>query len=215
MPKITNPSYRNFLDKGEIIILTQAEIEEALSYVDGINKRHIEEGRSLLIVLYYTGCRPVEALKLQGKHVYKEGNYIKIAMQTAKRGMPRVISLPSRLKLVRFFYTYAQKNFREKYLFFNYRSKTIKQYNNAKGELKTYEHIADKLSYHVKKWFTGIRGGSLSAYFLRHNRFSSLAENGVSPQDIQFLKGGRDYNSVNAYLHLSRKKSEDLAKKIK
>jgi len=215
MPKITNLSYRNFLDKGEIDTLSQEELEEALDYVDGINKKHIEEGKALLLVLYYTGCRPIEALKLQGQHVYKEGTYIKIAMQTAKRGVNRVISLPYRLKLVRQFYDYAQKNFREKLLFFNYRSKSVKRYQNNKGEIKGYENISHNLDYHIKKGFTGVRNGSLTGYFLRHNRFSSLAEAGVSPQDIQFLKGGRDYNSVNAYLHLSRKKSEELAKKIK
>jgi site-specific recombinase XerD len=214
MPKITNEQYAKFRNKGEIQLLTLEELEQALNNVNGILGRHIKEGRALLICLYYTGARPIEVLQLKAMNIYKEGSYIKIEIPTAKKGVPRIISLPSRFKYVKELYVYAQSNFRERLLFYNYISNYKKNIDTRKG-INVYEDKTAKLYHHVKKWFKGVRKGSLSPYFLRHNRFSSLANAGVSPQDIQFLKGGRTQQSVQPYLHLSRKKSEDLAKKIK
>jgi integrase len=214
MPKITNEQYSRFYSKGMIELLTLEELEQALKNVKGMYGKHIKEGRALLITLYYTGARPIEALSLLAENVYKEGSYIKIDVPTAKRGVPRTISLPSRFKLIKELYAFAQSNFRGRYLFYNYRSKRVKTYV-IKGVTKTYDDISDKLRYYCLKWFKDVRGGSITPYFLRHNRFSQLANAGVSPQDIQFLKGARSTDSVQPYLHLSRKKSEDLAKKIK
>ena len=215
MPKITNKNYRNFMDKGEIELLTQEELKEALNNVKGIHGKHIKEGRSLLIVLYYTGCRPIEALMLKGKDIYKEGSYIKINIPTAKKGKTRKISLPYRLKYPRELYHFTQSNFEERFLFYNYRSNRIKTYKTKDSTEKEYKDLSSKLRFHVMKWFKSIREGSITPYFLRHNRFSQLANAGVESVDIQFLKGGRRIDSVDPYLHLSKKKSEELAKKIK
>jgi site-specific recombinase XerD len=214
MPKITNENYIKFYTKGMIEILTQEELELALKNVNGIYGRHIKEGRALLICLYYTGARPIEVLQLRAENVYKEGSYIKVDLPTAKRGVPRTISLASRLKLVRELYDFAQRNFRGKLLFYNYRCKNKKTYL-VREQLKEYIDVSGKLRYYVMKWFKGIRKGSITPYFLRHNRFSQLANAGLTPQDIQFLKGSKRTDSVQPYLHLSRKKSEELAKKIK
>lgn len=214
MPKITNENYRKFYTKGMIEILTQEELDLALKNIKGIYGRHIKEGRALLICLYFTGARPIEVLQLRAENIYKEGSYIKIDLPTAKRGVPRTISLPSRLRLVKELYSFAQSNFRGKLLFYNYRGKRVKKYY-VKGVLKEYLDISDKLRYYVMKWFKDVRKGSITPYFLRHNRFSQLANAGLTPQDIQFLKGSKRTDSVQPYLHLSRKKSEELAKKIK
>jgi site-specific recombinase XerD len=212
MPKITNEQYSKFREKGEIEIIELEELEQALKQVDGIRGKHINEGRALIIALYYTGARPIEVLSLKAENVFKEGSYVKIAMPTAKKGKPRTISLPSRFKYVRELYDYAQRNFRGRLLFYNYRGKHKVTYK-TRNEVREYIDISYKLKYYVKKWFKGVR--DITPYFLRHNRFSQLANAGVSPVDIQFLKGGRRLDSVDPYLHLSRKKSEELAKKIK
>lgn len=209
MAEIKNKEYRQFIDKGTINLLELDDLKEALDKVDGIYGNHVKEGRALLIALYYTGGRPIEVLGLKGKDIHKQRSYIKIDMSTAKRGVPRTISLPYRFKYVKELYKYAQRNFREKFLFYNYRSNRVKTYVTEKGETKEYLDVSDKLRYYVLKWF------GVPPYFLRHNRFSQLANAGLTPQDIQFLKGGRRSESVQPYLHLSTKKSEELAKKIK
>lgn len=212
MPKITNEQYKKFREDGEIEIIGLEELGEALENVDGQRGKNIKEGRALIIALYYTGARPVEILQLKGEDIFKEASYIKIRMSTAKKGKPRVISLPSRFKFVRELYNFAQSNFRGRLLFYNYAGKSEVLYNTKK-EQRTYIDTTYKLKYYVNKWFKGVR--NITPYFLRHNRFSQLANDGVSPVDIQFLKGGRRIDSVDPYLHLSRKKSEELAKKIK
>ena len=215
MPKITNKSYADFQQGGVIELLTLEELEQLLNSVTGIYRKHITEGRALVIALYYTGARPVEVLKLIGEDIYKEGSYIKIKLPTAKRGVPRTISLSSRFKYVRELYAYSQTNFQAKLLFYNYRSSRIRRYLNNKGEEKEYKDISERLRYYVQRWSKDIRKGGLVPYFFRHNRFSQMANAGCTPQDIQFIKGGRTYQSASPYMHLSTKKSEELAKKIK
>lgn len=210
--KITNPNYRQFLDKGEIELITATQIEQALNNIKG---RYVEEGRALLCLLYLTGCRPVEALELKAKDITRENGHIKVHLTTAKRGRSRTVYLPSRLRLVKELYTYAVKLYPDMLMFGHFRGNYTRKKINSKGVTVEHSETSDKLRYHVLKWFKGVVPDSIPPYFLRHNRFSALAEAGVSFQELQQLKGAKDPNSIQAYLHLSSRSAKNLAKKIK
>ena len=96
--KITNKNYRRFLDKGEIEPLSEDDIVLVL---DNIRKGYIKEARALVICMYYTGARPNEVLRIKARDVKREKNYITVRVKGSKKGMPRIIHLPFKLKLVR------------------------------------------------------------------------------------------------------------------
>lgn len=217
MPKILNEQYRNFIDKGLIDILDYDDLKEALNNVNGIYGDYIEEGRALLIALYYTGARPVELLGMKAEQIQKKDSYVTIELQAAKRGLNRTIFLPYRFKAVKELYDFAMKIMPSMYLFYHYRSKRIRLIKTKSGEYKEYHVITDKLYYHVKKWFKDVpdSGMSICPYFLRHNRFSQLSEQGLTPQELQQLKGAKTSDSVQSYLHLSSRTARKIAKHIR
>lgn len=207
--KIKNKNYLLFLKEGLINTINELEIKQALANVKG---RYVSEGRALLILLYYTGARPNEALKVLGKHINKQGNYITIRIEASKRGNPRTVYLSYRKELVRELYKFACSTFPEAFLFYHYRNNYVRKKLNKKGvPIETLE-ITDKLRYHFKKWFTGVI--DITPYYLRHNRFSKLAEKGVNIQEMRILKGAKTEGSVNFYIHLSKRGAKKLSTKI-
>lgn len=210
MSKISNKLYREFLDTGQIQTLSDEDIKKALENVKGKNA---EQGRALLLMLYYTGARPYEVLKLKSKDVVKEKNYIVITLTGAKKGLTRPIRLKYRLQLVKEIWNYASKIMPEMFLFYNYQSNYKRTIVNAKGEIIVYHEISAKLRYHFNKWFQDV---DITPYFLRHNRFSRMMQENknCTAEHIRVAKGARSYSSVTPYLHMSKKSSEEIAKFI-
>jgi len=209
MPKIINKRYRKFLDEGFIDLLSEKELSKAL---DNIKGRNVNEGRALVICLYYTGARPAEALELKSRDIQKKGNYIIVQMKGLKGGLARPIYLPYNKELVKEFYIFCTTIFNEAFLFYNYKGYYPREieYKNREGELitKKYVQTTDKLRYYFEKWFNG----DISPYFLRHNRFSQLMLAGASIDDIRIFKGAKSLSSVIPYSHLSTKTATKLAK---
>lgn len=210
---VKNEAYRKFIDKGIIDIITKDQLKAALK---NIPYKYNREGRALLITLFYTGARPVEALGLKGKDITMfKGYYVAVRLETAKKGKTRTLMLLHKDPLVRELYDYAIRCFPEALLFYHYRSEYTRKTKSKFGKDLERKEVSDKLRYHIKKWFKGVIPESITTYFLRHNRFSSLAQEGVSPQDIKEFKGAKSITSVDPYIHLSTKKLTELARRIK
>jgi len=209
--KITNKNYREFLDNGIITILTQEDIEKALSNVTG---KYAEEQKAFIIMSYFTGARPNEILRLTSKDVTRKNNYIIVKVPGSKRGLARPIYIPFKHKLVKIMYQYAIKLLPDMYLFFNLRGAYTRRVINKKGEIKEYSEITNKLRYYFKKWFDNVIEGGISPYYLRHNRFSKLMEAGATAEEVRLLKGAKSYNSVTPYLHMSTKSARNIGRKI-
>lgn len=212
MTKITNPSYRKFLDKGEIDLIDESQVNSALKNVTG---RHYKEGRSCLIALYFTGGRPNEVLDLKAKDLTRQDSYVLVQMKGSKRGLSRIVYLKHDNPLVKELYNYAQTCFPDALLFYHYRSNYERTVTKKDGSTRVLKETTAKLRYHVDKWFKGVIDGSANPYFLRHNRFSQLSQAGVGMEEIRMLKGARRADSVSYYTHLSSKTAKDIAKKIK
>lgn len=211
--RIHNANYRRFIDTGMIETISEDQLKRAMDNVTGRRGRYVEEGRALLAVLYYTGARPNEVLALRGKDVEKEGNYLKLFLRGSKGGLPRPVFLKLNKKPVQEIYKHAHILFPEVYVFYHYRNKYTRTVKTRKGIIKRDE-ISTMASRYVKRWFTGVIPDSISAYYLRHNRFSKLALAGASFQELRMIKGSRSEKSIVPYLHLSTKTSKDIAKKI-
>jgi len=207
MSRITNKLYREFLDKGSIQIMNIDDIEVALNRVSG---KHVKEARSLIIIAYYTGARPAEYLELKAKDITKEKHYLVIQMPAAKGGLVRPIRLKVSLPFVKDLWIYTSSRFMDMYLFHNFRSNYKRVYKTKKGDFKVYKDISNKLRYYFSKWFNN----AITPYFLRHNRFSKLAQKGVDREDMRIMKGSRTYESITPYVHMSLKQSKKIAGKI-
>lgn len=203
--RINNTRYRKFLDVGEIDLFSEKDILDKLENIKG---KHIREGRSLVIALYYTGGRPCEVLSLVSKKIDKKNSYITIEMPAAKRGLTRKIYLQSSKPLVKEFFEYAKSIFPDSYLFPSFRNKYMQKHTNKKGEIVYYETISAKVRYWFKKW-----GFDITPYFLRHNRFSRFADNGATENEMRLAKGCKSADSIIPYVHLSTLAAQKLAKK--
>jgi integrase len=214
---IKNPNYKKFMDKGSIIIIEPIHLEKALNNVTGIYNKYVDEGRALLITLYYTGARPGEVLALRRDDFSKDGGYLVIQMPTLKHGRTRLIYLNKHFKFMAELWRFVERHMFGMYIFFHYKSKHTRRHKCTKngietGEIREYTTTTDALRYHFKKWFTeDIIEDSIPPYYLRHNRFSKLMMRGASTEEIKQLKGARDIKSVEPYLHLSTKTARKLA----
>lgn len=206
MPTITNKNYKLFFKEGIITPITEDHIKAALANIDG---KYSREGRALLITMYYTGARPNEVLNLKGKDIVKEDSYIVFKMPASKGGLPRPVYLPYRKELAREAYQYATGVYQEMFLFYHYRGNYVR-YKDGK-EIK---EITSNLRYYFKRWFTSVIDGSISPYYLRHNRFSKMSIKGASMEEIMKTKGAKTMASVNPYIHMSTKSAKRIARFI-
>lgn len=204
MPRIKNENYNRFREDGLIEIMTEAHILQA---IENIPTKRREEGAAMLIALYVTGARPNEILSIKGKDItYKSPDSVYIKLLPSKHGLAREIKVSiKQIPFVRRLYDYTKKLFPEMYIFYHFKNKTpYKRIIKGKNGVRVYMCDTDVLRYHIKKWFTNVIKGSITPYFLRHNRFSSMSSKGASTEQIRLWKGAKTAASVTPYLHLSK-----------
>ena len=207
MPKIVDKRYKEFLEKGAIELFSMDELDKGL--VKAGRSKYGKQARAFLIALYYTGARPVELLQLKPNHFTKKKNYLTIQIPTAKRGVPRVISLPITRKHVTELYKYALSLFEDLNIFYDLVSYKVRYYTTKKGDKKQYTIITDRVYYYIRKWL------GVNPYFIRHSRMSSLSQNGASMNELRLYKGAKSFDSVYPYLHMSSQLSEKVGRKLK
>lgn len=210
MPRIKNIKYRDFLDKGMIDLI---KIDHIMRARENIKGKHAQGGKVLLSILYYTGARPEEVLKLKAANISRDGGYVIIQMPPSKRGLARPIYLSvHKNDLVKEIWTYARSLPGEMLLFLAYIGCYKRPYTKRNGDHAEYIERTYKLRYHFRKWFEGIM--DITPYFLRHNRFSSMMLKGADFQQIKIIKGSKSMESVTPYAHLSKEMAVKNAKLI-
>lgn len=211
MSIIKNKFYRRFLDENDMDKIDAVHIKDALQYVKG---KHRHQGRALIILLYYSGARPNEVLRVKAGDVTREKGWVYVRMKASKGGLPRRISLQFKQELVKEFWKYSSGLPPTMFLFWNFQSSYIRTYTDKSGKERKYFQRGDKVYYFVKKWFKKVIDGSITPYVLRHNRFTRMADEGNTIKEIKDWKGAKSYQSVEAYLHFSKDSSEKIGKKI-
>ncbi len=206
--RITNKLYRKFLDDGMIDIIKS---EDIIKVLNGIKGKNTKEARALIICLYLTGARPIEIFNIKAKDITKENQFILVKVPASKNGLPRTIYLQSNNSLARELFDFAISLMGERFLFWNFRGRSKQKYITKKGMIKEYTIISYKLRYHFNKWFNGL----IPPYFLRHNRFSQLSQEGASLDQLKHIKGARSFESIQYYTHLSTESAKKIARKIK
>lgn len=212
--KIKNKNYRKFIDEGIIKTLYDDDIQQV---IDGIEHPNKEQAKYLVLILHLTGCRPKEALMLRPSNFENEGSAIKILIPTLKRGVARTIWLNKKDRFVQELYDWVSPQYKELKMFYWFISdskKTIR-YKLQDGTVKTkigYENTTNKLTYWFNKWFSVLDPiNSYTSYYLRHNRFSIMSQDGASMPDIKFWKGAKTMESVIPYVHMSAERGKKIA----
>lgn len=205
MPKIRDESYQKFLKSGLIDLIPGSEFA---SMIKKVEHKTQDQARALVILLYITGCRPVEAIDLNPENFDKKGKKIELTIPTKKGGRARILFLPEN-KYTLELYNYSKKFPVGFFLFYSFRSKARNwvTWDTKKGRKnKAYVRTNTKIRHWFKKWF------NVTPYFFRHNRFSAMAMQGASMQEIASVKGAKDLKSVMPYLHLSTKQAKKMSK---
>lgn len=211
--KIKNKNYLMFLEKGEIVLLEQDALDTILKSIKG---KYKDEGRALIILLYLTGVRPAEALECIGKDIQKEDKTIAVYINGGiKRSKPRIIRVRASNRFAKELLTFSKTLPELAFLFYHFRGNYTRKHTNKKGVTKQYKESTARLRYWFKKWTKNLHIGTITPYYLRHNRISSLSSKGASAQEMMFIKGTTRYESVLPYLHLSKEKSIKISKLIK
>lgn len=209
---VTNERYREFLDDGLISLITPQQLLAAMKNVRG---RNAAAGRALLICLFWTGARPVEVLDLRTRHFTKEDNNLAIQIRGAKKGLSRKLHFPFNRLGISELWRYSQSFPSETLVFWPYRSRKVRQQTLPSGRVVEYTETTARLWFHFKNWFKGVTDPPINPYFLRHNRLSSLSENGASMQELRMFKGSKTVESITPYVHLSGQARKKLARLTK
>ena len=208
--RIKNKLYTEFLEKGSITPFTENDVDRIISNIEKKETKNKEQAISLVALLYTTGARPCEVLKIRGKDITKERNHIVVQTEGAKNGLNRPIRIPYKLNMVKRLYKYVTSIHPDMYLFFNFQSKYKRLYKKKNGEIVEYKQNSNNLRYYFNKW----TNGEITPYFFRHNRFSKLVMKGISANEIMLMKGAKSMDSVRPYLHMSKEISKKIANKI-
>jgi integrase len=219
--KVLNKWYAGFLYDGSFLKpLTNNDLSRMLRYINDLSLMpgrkfyygSPEETRALLIFLYVTGARPIEATLMKQEYFQKNKDYVTIYIPTKKKGRARQIVMPSNNHLIGELFKYASSfPLPEMFIFYNYREPYIQnlQEVTTKGVAPIYRH-----DIRINRMFTKISAciveGGLPPYYLRHNRFTAMAMNGASSETIMYAKGSRRLDSVFPYLHMQRKRAEEI-----
>jgi integrase len=208
---IKNALYRQFLDKGIIELIKEEDITLVLNAITGA---HAREARALIITLYYTGGRTNEILRLKSKDFTREGGYLIIDLPSSKNGLPRKVYLPLKKLLVKELLKYSLGIMPEAFIFYNYKGEYHRRRIDKRGNIRERIEYSDKLRYHFSKWFSVLPVGSITPYYLRHNRFSKLSMAGATMEQLRLIKGAKTYNSIMPYIHMSTAMAKDVARKL-
>lgn len=209
-----SPYYQEFLDGKEMKIINIEDIYKACKNI----KRFKKAGTALLSILYYTGARPDEVLKLHANNISlqkstlngKEHNFLKIQLETVKRGIARVIRLDMSKPIVKDIYDYSSNYPPNAFIFYMFKG-SYKRIGYRKGKPTERIEISDLFRYYFNKWFKGVLRHPIPPYYLRHNRLTKLSMSGATVEQLRLFKGAKSPDSVIPYLHQSRLESEKIA----
>lgn len=224
--KVKNPYYKAFL-KGDLIY--EIRREDFIMVLDNIIHEYQDQARAMLILLWCTGARPNEILRLTTDRFIKTDKYLDVKVPGSKGSMERMIRLPLKDPLIVEVWEYVKQYPNRFFLFFFFRSKavrygvtkTYKRKNRITGEMETvtkhydkiYDEISHKLRYYIPKWFTVLFPEGIPPYYLRHNRMSIAAEK-LDSSALMMLKGSKTEASVRAYVHQTRKTQRKISQEL-
>lgn len=189
MPIYKDQRLKDFKEKGTIETISYEQFQQLIRPIGD------KPTRLLFMFLYFTGARPSELRTIIAKDVVKKGKTLWIKVPTSKHGRERNIP-------------FSLAKFSELNELLEWNDHLLPdQYMFPIMALK--QQIRHFISSRFKK-----HGLNIPLYFLRHNRFSLLAEHGATPEQIKYFKGAKSLRSVEPYMHLSTQMQKKIQRFI-
>lgn len=223
MPKIINERYKELLENNTISVVFEDDFKNLLFKLE--HKLDTPALRVFFILLYWTGRRPAEILELTPECFAKR--IVEYADSKGKKHKTKVLQIVFVTKkkgIVRSERWYSPKNLwlQEAFsLAFKtppyarifaaicsaHRNKV--KWKRKDGCFVYKEYLRN--SGNVDKIFLKQLG--IPPYFFRHNRFTLMANQGATLQEIAAAKGSKDTRSAERYLHETFEKKAKMAKR--
>lgn len=228
MGDVKNHFYKEFLDG---FLLNEISRDDIIQVLDNINHKHMNQARALVIIAWTTGARPNEYLRLTPEHFSRSTEFLEIKMPSSKGSKARIISLPRYYKdtkeedpLAKEIFEYQRKLFEKQYLFWFFRSDSIrdgviKRYKKKDGTIvekkydKIYNQISRKLAYYFPKWFDCLFPEGVPPYYLRHNRATKVYE-AVGSGGTMETFGWQKEETMKKYMHKTKKMRKEIGKSL-
>ena len=173
-------------------VLSETEILKLIRMPDG-GKTSLRD-RTILELLYATGLRASELIKLNKSDINLEGGFV-IAM--GKRSKERVVPLGTYSRDAIKLYLETQKP-AGPYLFPNKRGGTLTR---------------QALWKIIRKYSTQMERGHISPHTIRHTFATHLLEGGADLRSVQILLGHEDISTTQIYTHVDSKRLKEVHKK--
>lgn len=173
-------------------VLSEQEVLELLKLPVG-SKTSLRD-RMILELLYATGLRVSELIKLKRSDINLDGGFV---IASGKRSKERVVPLNTFSKDT--IKSYLQKeNPRGVYLL-----------SNKKGGMLTRQAIW-KI---IRKYATKMSKEHVSPHTMRHTFATHLLEGGADLRSVQILLGHEDISTTQIYTHVDSKRLKEIHKK--
>jgi integrase/recombinase XerD len=182
-PKFTMPIPR---------VLSEQEVVKLLNLPSGA--RTSNRDRTILELLYATGLRVSELIKLRKSDVNLEAGFL---IASGKRSKERIVPLG----------TYSREAIRS-YLETE-SPKSLLLFPNKKGGALTRQAIW-KL---IRKYGVQMEKDHLSPHTMRHTFATHLLEGGADLRSVQILLGHEDISTTQIYTHVDSKRLKEVHKK--
>jgi integrase/recombinase XerD len=173
-------------------VLSQQEIVDLIRMPEG-SKTSLRD-RTILELLYATGLRVSELVKLNRSDVNLEGGFV-IAM--GKRSKERIVPLGTYSRDAIKLYLDTEKP-KGTYLFPNNRGGTLTR--QAIWKI-------------IRKYGIRLSRGHISPHTIRHTFATHLLEGGADLRSVQILLGHEDISTTQIYTHVDSKRLKEVHKK--
>jgi len=173
-------------------VLSEEDILQLLKLPDG-TKTSLRD-RTILELLYATGLRVSELIKLRKSDINLEGGFL---VASGKRSKERVVPLG----------TYSREAIR-RYLE-QERPQGAFLFPNKRGGILTRQAIW-KL---IRKYAIQLQKGHISPHTIRHTFATHLLRGGADLRSVQVLLGHEDISTTQIYTHIDNKRLKEIHKK--
>jgi len=173
-------------------VLSEDEMGELIGLPEG--EKMALRDRTMLELLYATGLRVSELIRLKKGDVNLDGGFV-VAM--GKRSKERVVPLGSYSRDAVKAYLEAERP-QGQYLF-----------PNRRGGMITRQAVW-KI---IRKYGLRLHKGKVSPHTIRHTFATHLLEGGADLRSVQVLLGHEDISTTQIYTHVDRKRLKEIHKK--
>jgi Site-specific recombinase XerD len=173
-------------------VLSQQEISELIQLPEG--ERTSLRDRTIIELLYATGLRVSELIKLKKADVNLEGGFL---IASGKRSKERVVPLGSYSRDAIKDYVETEK------------PKGLFLFPNKRAGMLTRQAIW-KI---IRKYAFLIERSHISPHTIRHTFATHLLEGGADLRSVQILLGHEDISTTQIYTHVDSKRLREIHKK--